>query len=317
MEHDAIEDRLQVRASRAHRVEHVGHCRLSFERGVEVVEQTGVDDGDGRLVSERLKNWRQGAIEGTGLVAHEREVADPHAVENEGDVHQDCDPGVQVQLEMTGLVCVDRLHLRDKAWNVVEVLRLAPIEGSAVQGHVQRVGRTLDADVAVRRSRHPSGSVDDDLVVDHVAPHQRHAAPVGVAQLGCPGDDAVEDEVQVAGMRAYQSQNVARRRLQSECVGQLAPLLRSGRRVPGLDGEGAQELDFVVRERLDCAPRDVDPERRPVTRQREVDGGLRAGEDRRLAGLGIVIAEGRLIVESQHLPLTEDLGQRGDITVRA
>ena len=53
---DGVVHGLEVGAGGADGVEHVGHRRLAFERGVEIVEELGVGDGDGGLVGECLQD---------------------------------------------------------------------------------------------------------------------------------------------------------------------------------------------------------------------------------------------------------------------
>ncbi len=69
---DGVEHRLQVETSGADGVEHLGHCGLAFEGGVEVVEQLGVGNRDRRLVGERLEDRCLLLVERVGPLAAPR-----------------------------------------------------------------------------------------------------------------------------------------------------------------------------------------------------------------------------------------------------
>ena len=85
---------MDVEARGADRFEHVGHGGLAFEGGVEVVEQSGVGDGDRRVVGERLQDLGAGLVERADVEPTDVDVADPFVLVEERDRHERTDLGV-------------------------------------------------------------------------------------------------------------------------------------------------------------------------------------------------------------------------------
>ena len=125
-------------------------------------------------------------------------------------------------------------------------------------------------------------------------------------------------------MRAYQCEDVAGGRLQLQRLGQIgvamlhvAHQLGVGDGVAGLHGEGLEQLDILVGERIDATLEHGDTQRWPVGRERRV--GSRCEPDLASGGGGdleLRIRHRRLVIESQHDPLTEDLGERRRVSER-
>ena len=84
---EGVEHRRQIGARGADGVEQLGHRLLPRERLGQVVEQTGVGDGDDGLVGERLQDGACARGERPDLASGQVEVAEMPALPHERDDH--------------------------------------------------------------------------------------------------------------------------------------------------------------------------------------------------------------------------------------
>ena len=203
MVHNAVEHRLEVEAGGTDGVKYVGHGRLAFEGGVEVVEQPCVRDGERRLVGERLEDLEFGVVERTHLRPHDVDVADPLGLAEQRN--RGVAPGVRKRLGEFGGDHVE----------IVECQR--GVARGGVRVHVAVVGGELHPD------RHVGVRVDLRCGDPENRPIlQEDAAEGCVAQVGGLRHDRIEHGRQIARVGADQSQRLARRGLQFQRLGQFA-----------------------------------------------------------------------------------------------
>ena len=240
--HD-VEHRLEVEASRADGLEHVGHRGLAFEGRVEVVEQLSVADGQRGLRCEGRQSFEFDLRERLHFV--------PEHVES---------PDVLVAIpQWDERVAADvsrRRHFREVR---------APTVGDGhhvVEVHDAMVGgddvRSIDAGSSERGAevRLHGGSVrrHESFLV---AFDQRDRTGFTATQFGGRVEDALQHRVAFARVFADQSQHFRRRRLEFQRFGEVGVALvdvgdesRVRDCVAGLDGEGLQEFDLVGGERM-------------------------------------------------------------------
>ena len=274
---DAVEDGLDVEAGRADRFEHVAHRRLAFECPVEIVEQIGVGDGDRRLIGEGLQDRQLRRLEGANLEPADVDAPDPVAVVDE------CNSRPASDSELLGKRVQDWIVDRSE---IVDADR--GMSGRGLGGALGRPGDHPCKHVGTRAaSRFDANTL-------RVADEDRSA--VGLAQPDSFGQDSVEHDVEFSGMGADQAEDVARRGLQFERLGEVGvAFLDLGEETSVVDGDGglvcerSQERDLVVGVPAGFGSAESDhPDGETVSHHRHDQGalatGLPAGRIRVLSG---------------------------------
>ncbi len=289
---DHVEHRLQVEASRADGVEHLGHRCLAFERGVEVVEESGVRDRNRRLVGERLQDGRVAGVERSDLSPAEVDVADPFAVVDQWN------RGVRPDAGLDG-----RLGQR--------VTRLDHARQDVVFEHRFLESSALGAPSGGRRRRPEKrcGLVDLGLAAQLVVVTNPEQSSLRLTERSRAGDDPFEYHREFSRIRTDEPQHFARCRLELERLGKFGVAFLDLGEQPGvvdrdgrLVGEGLQQRQLDVGEPPRCHPDEGDcPEHIAAVRQREGELTPGAGS----ANLGLRVLVGRDVVpisDVQRLP---------------